>query len=111
MTTNTDITIYSRVCDPLTRLDKWKKNVLFSSVVVQEREGIYHHRWLENWDIYSFAFPDISIELKKDDLVVKDNCPVEMQTVKDLEGLEKIRITSVNYNTFGENPHIKAVGA
>ena len=33
------------------------------------------------------------------------------ETVKDLDCLEKTKITSVNYNTFGENPHIKAVGA
>ena len=42
---------------------------------------------------------------------MKGNCNVAMETVKDLDGLEKTRVTSVNYNTFGGNPHIKAVGA
>lgn len=65
---------------------------------------------LKSADVYTVRIPDTSIELKKDDYTVKGNCPVEMQTVKDLEGLEKIRITSVNYNTFGGNPHIKVVG-
>lgn len=65
---------------------------------------------LKSADVYTVRIPDTSIELKKDDYIVKGNSPVEMQTVKDLEGLEKTRITSVNYNTFGENPHIKVVG-
>ena len=43
--------------------------------------------------------------------MVKGDCCVEMETVKDLEGLEKTKVTSVNYNMFGDNPHIKVVGA
>ena len=50
------------------------------------------------------------MEIKKDDYLVKGDCKVDMQTIKDLDGLDKTRVTSVNYNTFGGNPHIKVVG-
>ena len=50
------------------------------------------------------------MKIKKDDYLVKGDCKVDMQTVKDLDGLDKTRITSANYNTFGGNPHIKVVG-
>ena len=63
------------------------------------------------YNVYTIRIPDISIVLKKDDYVVKGDCCVEMETVKDLEGLEKTKVTSVNYNMFGDNPHIKVVGA
>lgn len=64
----------------------------------------------KNADVYTIRIPNTNIALKKDDYIVKGKCRVKMQTVKDLEGLEKVRITSANYNTFGENPHIKVVG-
>ncbi len=110
MTTNTDITIYSRVCDPLTRLDKWKKIYVSAAWWYKNEKASITTDGLKSADIYTVRIPDTSIELKKDDYIVKGNCPVEMQTVKDLESLEKTRIISVNYNAFGDNPHIKAVG-
>ena len=110
MLTNTDITIYNREYDPETRLDRWIR------VYVPKRGGIKMRKRLapqmsKSADVYTIRIPDTRIALKKDDYVVRGNCCVDMQTVKDLEGLEKARITSVNYNTFGGNPHIKAVGA
>lgn len=110
MITNTDITIYSRVCDPLTRLDKWKKIYVSAAWWYKNEKASITTDGLKSADVYTIRIPDTSIELKKDDYVVKGNCAVEIQTVKELDGLEKTRITSVNYNTFGDNPHIKAVG-
>lgn len=52
-----------------------------------------------------------SKKLQAKDLINVGVCCVEMETVKDLEGLEKTKVTSVNYNMFGDNPHIKVVGA
>ena len=110
MITNTDITIYSRVCDPLTRLDKWKKIYVSAAWWYKNEKASITTDGLKSADVYTVRIPDTSIELKKDDYIVKGNSPVEMQTVKDLSGIEFAKITSVNRNLFGGNPHIKVVG-
>lgn len=111
MLTNTDITIYNREYDPETRLDSWRRAYVPEAWWYKNEKASITTDGLKSVDVYTIRIPDTSIVLKKDDYVVRGNCCVDMRTVKDLEGLEKARITSVNYNTFGGNPHIKAVGA
>lgn len=111
MLTNTDITIYNREHDPETRLDSWKRVYVPEAWWYKNEKASITTNGLKSADVYTIRIPDTSIVLKKDDYIVKGNCNVAMETVKDLDGLEKTRVTSVNYNTFGSNPHIKAVGA
>ena len=61
-------------------------------------------------DITTIRIPDISKVVVKDDYIVKGACSVEMQTVKDLKETDYVKVTSANYNRFGNNPHIKVVG-
>lgn len=110
MLTNTDITIYNRIYNPKTRLDTWKKFYVPEAWWFKKEQSSITTDGRKNADVYTIRIPDTSVTLKKDDYVVKGMCAVKMKTVKDLEGLEKARITSVNYNTFGGNPHIKVVG-
>lgn len=111
MLTNTDITIYNREYDPETRLDSWKRVYVPEAWWYKNEKASITTNGLKSADVYTIRIPDTSITLKKDDYIVKGNCNVAMETVKDLDGLDKTRVTSVNYNTFGGNPHIKAVGA
>lgn len=111
MLTNTDITIYNREYDPETRLDSWRRVYVPEAWWYKNEKASITTDGLKSADVYTIRIPDTSITLKKDDYIVKGNCNVAMETVKDLDGLEKARVTSVNYNTFGGNPHIKAVGA
>ena len=111
MLTNTDITIYNRKYDPKSRLDTWGRVYVPEAWWYKNEKASITAEGLKQADVYTIRIPDVSIALKKDDYIVKGNCDVAMQTVKNLEGQEKTRITSVNYNTFGGNPHIKAVGA
>lgn len=111
MLTNTDITIYNREYDSETRLDSWRRVYVPEAWWYKNEKASITTDGLKSADVYTIRIPDTSIVLKKDDYAVRGNCCVDMRTVKDLEGLEKARITSVNYNTFGGNPHIKAVGA
>lgn len=111
MLTNTDITIYNRKYDPESRLDTWKRTYVPAAWWFKQEQSSITTEGLRIADVYTIRIPDTSIALKKDDYIVKGNCDVVMETVKDLDGLEKTKITSVNYNTFGSNPHIKAVGA
>ena len=63
-------------------------------------------------DYFSNIYIDSSkASVKRDDYIVKGECDVEMHTVKDLNGYEKLKVTAANYNTFGSNPHIKIKGA
>lgn len=111
MLTNTDITIYNREYDPESRLDAWNRVYVPEAWWYKNERASITTDGLKSADVYTIRIPDTSITLKKDDYIVKGNCNVAMETVKDLDGLEKTRVTSVNYNTFGGNPHIKAVGA
>ena len=98
MITNTDATLYSRKYNSETRLDEWDEKSQITT------DG------LKQADTYTVRIPDTSVKIKKDDYLVKGDCKADMQTIKDLDGLDKTRITSANYNTFGGNPHIKVVG-
>ncbi len=111
MLTNTDITIYNREYDNVSRLDKWKRVYVPEAWWYKQGKSSITTEGLKNADVYTIRIPDTSVKLKKDDYVVKGNCDVKIQTIKDLDGVEKTRITSVNCNIFGNNPHIKAVGA
>ena len=111
MLTNTDITIYNREYDPETRLDSWRRVYVPEAWWYKNEKASITTDGLKSADVYTIRIPDTRIALKKDDYIVKGNCTVTMQTVKDLDGFEKTRITSVNYNTFGDSPHIKLVGA
>lgn len=110
MLTNTDITIYSREYDPSSRLDKWKRTYISEAWWFKEEKSSVTTDGLKSADVYTVRVPGTKVKVKKDDYIVKGNCRIDMQTIKDLDGLDKTRITSANYNTFGGNPHIKVVG-
>lgn len=110
MLTNTDATIYHRQYDPETRLDQWEREYIPEVWWYKNEKSQITTDGLKQADAYAVRIPDTSVEIKKDDYLVKGDCKVDMQTIKDLDGLDKTRITSANYNTFGGNTHIKVVG-
>lgn len=111
MLTNTDITIYNREYDPETRIDNWIRVYVPAAWWYENQKSSVTTDGLKIADVITVRIPDTTVALKKDDYIVKGNCKVEIDTVKDLDGYEKVRVASVNRNTFGGNPHIKAVGA
>lgn len=110
MLTNTDITIYSREYDPSSRLDKWKKTYVQKAWWFKEEKSSVTTDGLKSADVYTVRIPGTKVKIKKDDYIVKGNCRIDMQTVKDLDGCENMRVTSVNYNVFGDSPHVKVAG-
>lgn len=110
MLTNTDLTIFHRVHDPVTRLDKWERTYVDAAWWFKDSKATLNTDGLTVADVYYVRIPDTLLVICKDDYLVKGDCSVDMQTVKDLEGYEKTRATTVNINTFGDNPHIKVVG-
>ena len=110
MITNTDITVFSRVYDSKTRTDKWTRVYVPEVWWFKSEQSSITAEGRKNQDVITIRIPDTSASAKKDDYIVKGACNINMQTVKDLDGFEKVRVTSANYNTFGGNPHIKVEG-
>ena len=110
MLTNTDITIYHREYDPKLRMDQWKRIYVPKVWWHKDEKSSVTTDGLKQADVITIRIPDTMIEVVKDDYIAKGNCPVKMQTIKDLSGIEFAKVTSVNRNLFGGNPHIKVVG-
>ena len=91
MLTNASATLYRRIYNPQTRLDTW------------QREFIPAVWW--------FRSESSSVDqIKKEDILVKGECDVDIQKPSDLKGVEAIKVMAVNYNNFGDTPHIKVGG-
>lgn len=110
MLTNTGVTIYSRSYSKALGHDEWKKTYIPKAWWFEEEKSTLTAEGRINTDVFTIRVPGTDAVIKKDDYIVKGNCNITMETVKDLEGKEKMRVTSVNYNTFGGNPHVKVVG-
>lgn len=110
MLTNTGVTIYNRNYSKALRHDEWKKIYIPKAWWFKEEKSTLTAEGRINADVYTIRIPGTGAIIKKDDYIVKGNCNIKMETVKDLENVEKVRVTSVNYNTSGDNPHIKVVG-
>lgn len=110
MLTNTGVTIYNRNYSKALGYDKWKKIYIPKVWWFKEEKSTLTAEGRINADVYTIRIPGTDAVIKKDDYIVRGNCNMKMETVKDLENVEKVRVTSVNYNAFGDNPHIKVVG-
>ena len=110
MLTNTDATLYSRKYDPSTRLDAWVRIYLPAVWWHKAEQSSVTTDGLKKADAYTIRIPGTDVEVKKDDYMVRGDCLVEIQTVKDLAGLECCKVTAANYNRFGSTPHIKVGG-
>lgn len=108
MLTNSDATIYSR--NRADSGDTWTR-VYVPKVWWYENSGstITTNGMKSNASVLTVRIPDISVQVKKGDYIVKGECGIMMESVKDLEGCAGYCVTGANYNRFGANPHIKVV--
>lgn len=110
MLTNTDMTLYHREYNPSTRFDEWRRTYLPTGWWYENEQSAVTSEGLQVADAFIIRIPDTSVVIKKDDYLVYGNCRKKIQTVKDLEGTEHCKVTSANYNRFGDMPHIKVGG-
>lgn len=110
MIINTDITIYTRVRDSERDTDKWERTYVSEAWWFKNEQASITTDGRKSQDVITVRIPNTAVSVKKDDYIVKGMCNIAMQTVKDLKNLDKMRVTSANYNLFGGNPHIKVVG-
>ncbi len=110
MITNSAVTVYSRQYDSEKRLDIWERTYVKDAWWNEAESSAITSEGLKRADTFVIRIPDITINIKKDDYLVKGICDIDMATAKDLKGTECCKVTSANYNTFGVNPHIKVGG-
>lgn len=111
MLSNSDCTIYSRTKENGNTAWKrlyipkvwWYENTK-SSIT---ENGIKTGNYVSN--ILTVRIPGTSAQIKKDDVIVKGNCKTDIKTIKDFSSIEYYKVSGVNYNDFGGNPHIKVV--
>lgn len=110
MITNGALTIYHREYNSETRLDEWKREIVQSAWWFTSEKSVMNTDGLIQQDVTTIRIPVTDTIVSKEDYIVKGECTIKMQTLKDLVGTEYIKVTSVNKNDFGSNPHIKVVG-
>lgn len=110
MLTNSDCTIYRRIHDPSIDCDTWEKQYVPKCWWFVSPKSTITTEGLKSADVLTVRIPDLSVKVKKGDVILQGECDVDMKTLKDLSGLEYFKVTSANHIHFGLNPHIKVVG-
>lgn len=108
---NSDCTIYSRIRDPSAGYSTWERQYVPECWWFVETKSTVTTEGLKSADVLKARIYDLEVKVKKDDILVKGDCQIEIETVKDLAGCEYFKAVTVNHNQFGNNPHIKVVGA
>ena len=108
MITNSDCTIYNRIRSD--DGDAWKRTYIPEVWWFDDTKSSITTDGLKSGDVLTVRIPDISVQIGKDDIILKGNCKAEIKSVKDLAGYEYYKVAGVKYNSFGSNPHIKVVG-
>lgn len=111
MITNADCTVYKRIRTAGSSEFAWKRQYVEACWWFKNTQSSITTGGLKSADVLTVRVPDLTIEIGKGDYIVKGDCLVEMQTVKDLEGYDYHKVTKANYNSSGLNPHIKVVSA
>lgn len=110
MLINSDCTVYNRIRTPGSKEFQWKRRYVPECWWFVETKSSITTEGLKSADILKVRIYDLTVSVKKDDVIVKGKHEEEIQTIKDLNG-EYFKVTTANYNEYGDNPHIKVVGA
>lgn len=113
MITNSSLTIYHKVLDEETRLEKWIR-YNYSKVWFFGGKGASINKGYNNANDVDVRIP-YNMELDVNnfaigDIIVKGDLHQEIATQQDIINCEVYNITSINDNNFGNNPHIHIGG-
>lgn len=113
MITNSSLTIYHKVLDEETRLEKWIR-YNYSKVWFFGGKGASINKGYNNANDVDVRIP-YNMELDVNnfaigDIIVKGELHQEIATQQDIINCEVYNITSINDNNFGNNPHIHIGG-
>ncbi len=110
MLANTDITLYTRKYDAEKGEDTWKRTCVCGCWWNSINKTAILESGLKNSNEVSCRIPLMDILISKNDVVVKGNVDIEVESAKSFRPFEHFLITSVKYNTFGINKHIRLGG-
>lgn len=111
MLINSDCTIFSRKYNPSTGCDEWKKQYVPECWWFIETKSSITTEGLKSADVLKVRIYDLNVKVKKDDVIMQGYFSKKINTIKDLDNCEYFKVITANYNRFGNNPHIKVVGA
>ena len=115
MLTNSDMTLYHKVLDEKTRLEKWERHYI-KNVWWYGDKGANTQKGYENANDVQVRIPyetndNLNIAIFSiGDIVCKGNVEKSITSQSDLNGEEYYNITAINNNTFGNNAHIHLGG-
>ena len=114
MITNASLTIYHKVFDEATRLEKWVR-FTYPKVWFFGGKGAGINKGYDNANNVDIRIPyevnsvDIA-NIKIGDILVKGTLTQDIATQQDLVNYDVFNITSINDNNFGNTPHIHIGG-
>ena len=115
MLVNSDMTLYHKVLDTETRIEKWERYYI-EKVWWYGGKGANTQTGYENANDVQIRIPyDMNENLNIanfniGDIVCKGNIEKTITSQSDLNGEEYYNITAINNNTFGNNQHIHLGG-
>ena len=115
MLTNSDMTLYHKVLDTETRLEKWERYYI-EKVWWYGGKGANTQTGYENANDVQIRIPYKSNEnlnianFSIGDIVCKGNIEKTITSQSELNGVEFYNITAISNNTFGNNQHIHLGG-
>lgn len=113
MITNSSLTIYHKVLDEETRLEKWIR-YNYSKVWFFGGKGASINKGYNNANDVDIRIPyNMELDINNfaiGDIIVKGDLHQEIATQQDIINCEVYNITSINDNNFGNNPHIHIGG-
>lgn len=112
MITNNSITYYHKTLNDITHLEEWNR-ILFSDVWAFGGKGSSINKGYENANDINVRIPmkyvnDKNIFQIGDIIAIGEQGNISKQS--DLNGTEFYNVTSININSFGNNPHIHLGG-
>lgn len=115
MIVNSDMTLYHKVLDKETRLEKWERYYI-EKVWWYGGKGANTQTGYENANDVQIRIPyemneNLNIaNFSIGDIVCKGNIEKTITSQSELNGEEYYNITAINNNTFGNNQHIHLGG-
>lgn len=115
MIVNSSLTVYHKYYDETERLEKWKR-FNYENVWWFGGKGAGINKGYENANDVQIRIPyDMNKELNivnfsVGDILIQGTLDKDITTQQDLDQESIYNITSLNNNTFGNNPHIHIGG-
>lgn len=113
MISNSDVTIYHKTFNPLSRLEGWTRHN-YSNIWFFGGKGASVYKGYDNANNVEIRIPltesiDVS-NFSIGDIIVKGTLATDINTQQDLKNYDIYNITSIKVNDFGNSPHIHLGG-